>query len=121
MLRNSMLGTYRPITTTQTVNGVARNKPTGPQSQVQNTAAIRIARGEMPVVFPYRYGSAKLYISKSIPRYEPNMIGTLTQPGSTAKAIIAGRHAATQIPRYGMYRRSAADRPQRTGFGTPAK
>ena len=40
------------MTTRHTVNGVERTKPIGPQSSVQKTAAIRMARAEMPVWAP---------------------------------------------------------------------
>ena len=50
--RNSSWGTYRPMTTRQTVSGVDRNRPTGPQSVVQNTAAMMIAKEERPVLEP---------------------------------------------------------------------
>jgi hypothetical protein len=40
------------MTTRQTVSGVASTSPTGPQSQVQNTAATISAMDETPVLEP---------------------------------------------------------------------
>ena len=51
-LRNPNCGTCRPSTTRQTVSGVDRSSPTGPQSQVQKIAAARIAIDERPVLAP---------------------------------------------------------------------
>ena len=43
---------YLPSTATHTVNGVASNSPTPPQSHVQKIVAIMIATGDRPVCAP---------------------------------------------------------------------
>ena len=58
MLRNVRLGTFFPSTTRQTVIGPDKISPTGPHSQLQNTAATSRANGEMPVLRPHSNGSA---------------------------------------------------------------
>ena len=45
---NSRPGTYLPRTTRQTVSGVARSRPSGPQSQVQNATATSSPTCETP-------------------------------------------------------------------------
>ena len=64
-LRNSNCGTCRPSTTRQTVSGVDRSSPTGPQSQVQKIAATMMASGERPVREPYSQGSMTLLLISS--------------------------------------------------------
>jgi hypothetical protein len=51
-LRKESRGMCRPMTTRQTVIGVASTRPTGPQSQVQPTAAKMSAIGDTPVLAP---------------------------------------------------------------------
>ena len=51
-VRNASRSTCRPSTTRQTVSGVARINPTGPQSHVQNVAEVMTAIGESPELCP---------------------------------------------------------------------
>src|SRR5215217_37257 len=48
---------WRPRTTRQTVRGVAKTRPIGPQSIVQNVAARTTATGDRPVLWPWKIGS----------------------------------------------------------------
>src|SRR4029434_9925105 len=50
--RKASWGTYLPSTPRHTVSGVARRRPTGPQSQVQKAMAISNATCETPALRP---------------------------------------------------------------------
>ena len=41
-----------PMTTRQTVRGVASSRPTGPHSMVQKSVAMTTATGDRPVCWP---------------------------------------------------------------------
>ena len=59
------------MTTKHNVNGVERNRPTGPQIQVQNVAAAKMAKGDSPVLRPYNIGSKTLPVRPSTTAYSP--------------------------------------------------
>ena len=69
-----------------TVNGVESNKPGRPQSHVQKTAAMRMARADTPVEDPYKNGSAALAEITSIATYSPKV-----QEGATVSCVLSSR------------------------------
>jgi hypothetical protein len=56
---------YLPITTRQTVSGVARNRPVVPHSHVQNTVATISAKEDTPTLDPYNHGLSRLLLRSS--------------------------------------------------------
>src|SRR5689334_17878851 len=104
MSRKRRRGTYLPMTARQTVKGVDRNNPIGPQSQLQKTAAMMTANEETPVLEPYNQGSTRLLLISSSVTNKPTVHAAIAQPGSTAMANPIGiRHAITG-PTYGIKR-----------------
>src|SRR5437763_6276794 len=101
MSRNRSCGTCFPITTRQTVSGVANSNPIGPHSHVQNTADARIATVEIPVLAPYSSGSITLTVKSSIVANNPTVHTNTLQPGYTASEISSGNDAAIHGPTYG--------------------
>ena len=87
------------MTAKTTVKGVATTSPTGPQSQVQKTTAIRIAAEETPMPDPYRIGSSTLFERSSRPRNRPSVASGACQPGETDRESRIGRIAAIHGPR----------------------
>src|SRR5207249_11945107 len=110
-----------PITIRHTVSGVERNNPTGPQSQVQKTAAATSATFETPVLCPYSHGSIRLLLISSTTTNKPPVRNNFVQPGSAAIASVTGNEAATHGPTYGMNRNNIASSPHNNAFGTPMK
>src|SRR5687767_8486411 len=102
MSRKDSCGTCLPMTRRQTVNGVARSNPTGPHSQVQNTAATRTATGDTPVFLPYSDGSTTLLVKSSRAINSPNVRMGATQPVEIARDRPIGIDAAIHGPMYGM-------------------
>ena len=117
--RNWSCGTCRPITTMQTVSGVASSTPTGPQSVIQKTAAAMIASGESPVLLPYSQGSSTLLLNSSSTMKSPIVSSGSVQPGDTANDRMIGNSDEITGPTYGMNRRTVASTPHRIGLGTP--
>src|SRR4051812_15238840 len=101
MFKNPKLGINRPMDTKQTVKGVDKSKPTGPHSQVQNTAAASTASGVMPVEVPYSHGSITFATMISMTAKRPKVNKGLVQLGSTANARANGIEAAIHAPAYG--------------------
>src|SRR5262245_32778430 len=98
IVNGSSWGTYFPKTTKQTVMGVARIKPTGPHSQVQNAAATNTPTGDTPVPLPNNNGSTMLAVGSSSNRNKPNASKGSVQPGNTASVKITRIVAASQVP-----------------------
>src|ERR1700691_5509301 len=90
--------TWRPATSKHKVRGVETISPTGPQSQLQNTAAMTTDKGDNPVVWPYSLGSSNWLAMSSTARYRPSVEIASDQPGSTAAASTAEKSAAMQMP-----------------------
>src|SRR3954447_23986350 len=96
--RNWSCGTCRPITTMQTVSGVASRTPTGPHSVIQKTAAAMIATGDSPVLLPYSQGSSTLLLNSSSTTNNPMVRSGSVQPGDTANDRTIGNSEDTTGP-----------------------
>src|SRR6476659_2723307 len=88
-------GTCLPITSRQTVKGVANRRPTGPHNQSQKTAATKIATGDTPVCFPYSHGAKTLPLISSSATNNPSVRIGAAQPG-VASDNASGIAAAIQ-------------------------
>src|SRR5262245_13766387 len=108
MWMNCKRGMYLPITTRQTVIGVASSRPSGPHSHVQQSAETTIATCDTPALLPDRHGSSTLLLTSSSSTKNPITSSVNVQPSNTATAISTGIAAAIQGPTYGT-KRSIAD------------
>src|SRR5678810_38618 len=108
MCKKRRRGTYLPITARHTVSGVDRNKPIGPHSQLQNTAATITANDDTPVLEPYSQGSTRLLLINSSVTNNPIVHAAMAQPGSTAIANPIGIIHAITGPTYGINRSNIA-------------
>src|SRR5277367_7055960 len=98
--RNFNRSTWRPNTTRQIVNGVAKIKPIGPQSQVQNVAETITATGDRPALWPYTIGSTTCPARGSTIKKSAAVQRTIVQPGPTAAASTSGNIAEITAPIY---------------------
>ncbi len=80
------------------MSGVETIKPIGPQSQLQNMAAMTTDSGDRPVVCPYSCGSTSCPAMSSTIRKRLKVASARNQPGSTAAASNTAQSAAIQIP-----------------------
>src|SRR5262245_29152245 len=107
------------MTTRQTVSGVARIIPTGPQSQPQNNTDTRIATVEMPVREPYSHGSKMFSLRVSNPMNKAAVSSGSDQPSNTASERRIGNDIEISGPITGMKRSGIDSAPQSTALGTP--
>ena len=82
----------------QSVRGVERISPIGPQIQLQKIATTITAVGDRPVLWPYSSGSSTWPVIASLTRNSPAVHSAIDQPGSTAAASAVGRTAAISEP-----------------------
>src|SRR5262249_9478394 len=98
MPRNSRRGTCRPITARHTVIGVESTRPTGPHSQVQNTAEMIKASGETPGFAPETQGSTKFDTITSNTMNKAIVIRGVNQLVEIANDSNTGKRAPTHGP-----------------------
>ena len=96
--KNAIWGRLRPWTSRQTVSGVDRIRPSGPQRAVQKVAAAIDDSADNPVEVPQRNGSTMLLLTSSRNRISAGAISTICQPGSTAKAKASRKAADSNGP-----------------------
>ena len=94
-------------------------RPIGPHSAVQNVADTTTARGDRPVLRPYRCGSIMCAATGSKTKNMAAVHSSKVQPGSTATASASGKTAETNVPIYGTKRRIAASIPHSAALGMP--
>src|ERR1044072_7381424 len=82
--------TLRPSTAIHTVSGVESSRPTGPQTQIQNSADTSNANDDTPVRRPNTNGSMTQAVTKSSVRNSASVCTVSAQPGKVAKASDAG-------------------------------
>ena len=75
------------------MSGVARIRPIGPHSAVQNVADAMSDMADRPVLVPYSIGSTMLLLTTSRRTMSATVHSTMSQPGSTAKAREIGKIA----------------------------
>jgi hypothetical protein len=101
------------------VNGVARIKPIGPQSQVQKVADAITATGDRPALRPYTRGSITWPAIGSTTKKSAAVERTIDHPVPTAAASISGNIAEITAPIYGTKRSIIANMPHNGALGTP--
>src|ERR671918_265545 len=106
---NSSRGTYLANTTRQTVKGVAKMSPTGPQSQVQKAIIMSRGTGETPTLLPYSNGSSSILLIVFKPRNSPITTSGHHQSVKNPRLKIVGMAAAAQNPISGI-KSSGTDR-----------
>src|SRR5688572_22982552 len=90
--------TLRPSTAIQTVSGVDSSRPTGPQTQIQNSADTSNANDETPVRRPNTSGSMNHAVTKSSVRNNATVCIVSVQPGKVANASDAGMSTDSKVP-----------------------
>ena len=103
----------------QTVSGVASNSPTGPHTQIQNSAENSSANDDTPVRCPNTNGSTKYAVTKSSIRNNASVCNVSAQPGNVANASDAGMSTDSSVPTYGTKRSTAVNPPHKAAYGTP--
>ena len=95
---NSSSGTYLATTTMHTVSGVARMRPIGPHSHVQNAIAMSSPTSDTPALRAYSRTSSTPPVKSSSTPNRPMTSSAGGQPGNTARHIATGRPAPIQMP-----------------------
>src|SRR5258708_4865368 len=96
--RKARWGTYRPMTTMQTVSGVERMRPGHPQRSAQKMAMARRAREEMPVRELKSQGSTKLVAVSSRVRKGARIRSGWAQEEKMAMETMRGRMRLVAVP-----------------------
>src|ERR1041384_3002675 len=96
--------TLRPSTATHTVSGVDSSSPTGPHTQIQNSAETSSANDDTPVRRPNTSGSMNHAVTKSSTMNSASVCTVSAQPGKVAKASDAGINTDNSVPTYGTKR-----------------
>src|SRR3954470_188586 len=107
--------TLRPSTAKHTVNGVESSRPTGPQTQIQNSAETSSANEDTPVRRPNTSGSMNHAVTKSRARNSTSVCTVSAQPGKMANASEAGINTDSSVPTYGTKRSTAVKPPHNAG------
>src|SRR6188474_1674119 len=93
MPRNSRPGTCFPSTTRHTVSGVAKTRPSGPQSQVQNATDASSATAETPAAPAYNTVSSTRFVNSSSTTNSPT---TYSGPALRGRKADQDRRACTE-------------------------
>ena len=88
----------RPSTAIHTVSGVDSSSPTGPHTQIQNSAETSSANDETPVRRPNTNGSMNHAVTKSSVRNSASVCTVSAQPGNVANASDAGISTDSSVP-----------------------